>query len=117
MKHITQVLKKEPFPIRVVQFGEGRLLRALIDPAIQAACDSGRFQGTVAVVKPTGRGNLQLCRDQDCVYTVVLQVIGRAASVTLPPSLPRSTTVYKQSCSRNRCKFPRPVGFTTATVP
>ena len=95
MKHITQALKKEEFPIRVVQFGEGRLLRALIDPAIQAACDAGRFQGTVAVVKPTGRGNLQLFREQDCLYTVVLR--GRDGGSVTDAALP--ITCIRQAVS------------------
>ena len=60
-------------PIRVVQFGEGKLLRGLIDVVLQQAADSGRFDGAAAIVKPTDRGDLAAFARQDCRFHVVLR--------------------------------------------
>lgn len=75
-------------PIRVVQFGEGKLLRGLIDPVIQAACDAGRFDGSAAIVKPTNRGDLAAFERQDCRFHVVLRGLrdGRTVEETIPVS-------------------------------
>lgn len=73
MKEIQDVYTKKPLPVKVVQFGEGRLLRALIEPAFQKAVDAGRFAGSIAIVKPTGRGNLDVFQRQSCLYTVILR--------------------------------------------
>ena len=66
MKHIQDVMQKKNLPVKAVQFGEGRLLRGLIEPAFQAAVDQGRFAGSLAIVKPTGRGNLDAFERQSC---------------------------------------------------
>ena len=73
MREIQEVYKTNRLPVRVVQFGEGRLLRALIEPIFQKAVDEGRFAGSVAIVKPTGRGNLDVFERQSCLYTVILR--------------------------------------------
>ena len=71
MKQIQDVYQKNNLPIKVVQFGEGRLLRTLIEPAFQKAIDEKRLEGSIAIVKPTGRGNLNTFQQQDCLYTIV----------------------------------------------
>ena len=73
MREIQEVYKTNRLPVQVVQFGEGRLLRALIEPIFQKAVDEGRFAGSVAIVKPTGRGNLDVFERQSCLYTVILR--------------------------------------------
>lgn len=73
MRDIQDVMQKKHLPVKAVQFGEGRLLRGLIEPAFQAAVDQGRFAGSLAIVKPTGRGNLDAFERQSCLYTVVLR--------------------------------------------
>ena len=73
MREIQEVYRTNRLPVRVVQFGEGRLLRALIEPIFQKAVDEGRFAGSVAIVKPTGRGNLDVFERQSCLYTVILR--------------------------------------------
>lgn len=73
MKQIQDVYQKNNLPIKVVQFGEGRLLRTLIEPAFQKAIDEKRLEGSIAIVKPTGRGNLNTFQQQDCLYTIVLR--------------------------------------------
>ena len=73
MKDIQDVMQKKHLPVKAVQFGEGRLLRGLIEPAFQAAADQGRFAGSLAIVKPTGRGNLDAFERRVLLYTVVLR--------------------------------------------
>lgn len=86
MKQIQDVYSKNNLPIKVVQFGEGRLLRALIEPAFQKAVNEKRFEGSVAIVKPTGRGNLASFQQQNCLYTVVLR--GKQGGKALDEAFP-----------------------------
>ena len=73
MKSIVSQAEKIKRPIRVVQFGEGNFLRAFVDYMLDIANERGAFNGSVAVVKPTGRGNLRKFERQDCLYTVILR--------------------------------------------
>ncbi len=73
MNSIRSAAQKTSRPIRVVQFGEGNFLRAFVDHMIDIANERGEFNGSVAVVKPTGRGNLDSFDAQDCLYTVILR--------------------------------------------
>ncbi len=68
----TRALRKKR-PIRVAQFGEGNFLRAFADYMIDVANEQGVFDGNVAVVKPTSRGNLARFWNQDNFYTVMLR--------------------------------------------
>lgn len=86
MKQIQDVYSKNNLPIKVVQFGEGRLLRALIEHAFQKAVNEKRFEGSVAIVKPTGRGNLASFQQQNCLYTVVLR--GKQGGKALDEAFP-----------------------------
>ena len=58
-------------PIRVIQFGEGNFLRAFVDYMVDVANERGVFDGNVAIVKPTSRGNLDRFVRQDNFYTVL----------------------------------------------
>lgn len=58
-------------PIRVIQFGEGNFLRAFVDYMVDVANERGAFDGNVAIVKPTSRGNLDRFVRQDNFYTVL----------------------------------------------
>ncbi|MGN1414702.1 MAG: tagaturonate reductase [Anaerovoracaceae bacterium] len=70
-----KITEKPSRPIRVLQFGEGNFLRAFTDSFIQTLNDSCGFHGSVAVIKPTDRGDLRRFTEQDCLYTVVLRGI------------------------------------------
>lgn len=72
MKTITS-FNKPKYPVRIVQFGEGNFLRAFIEPMVERANEEGRFGGSIAVVKPTARGNLDRFARQNCLYTVLLR--------------------------------------------
>ena len=86
MREIQEVYRTNRLPVRVAQFGEGRLLRALIEPIFQKAVDEGHFAGSVAIVKPTGRGNLDVFERQSCLYTVILR--GKQAGEVSDESYP-----------------------------
>jgi mannitol-1-phosphate/altronate dehydrogenase len=64
----------ETAPVRVVQFGEGRLLRALIDPVLDTLYQGGR-DGLVAVtnLRPTGEQNIARLREREGRYAVLFQ--------------------------------------------
>lgn len=62
-------------PVRVVQFGEGNFLRGFADYMIDIANEKNLFDGSIVLIKPTDRGNLDLFHEQDCRYTVSLRGI------------------------------------------
>lgn len=71
MKNITEVFKKERnHPIRVLQFGQGNFLRAFADDFIDRLNEKCGFDGGVAVVKTTDRGDLSAFERQKGLYTV-----------------------------------------------
>lgn len=59
--------------IKVLQFGQGNFLRAFADLFIQNLNDNTDFHGSVVIVKPTDRGNLDKFRAQDNKYHVIKQ--------------------------------------------
>ena len=64
---------RKDYPIKVMQFGEGNFLRAFVDYMIDIANENGVFGGSIAIVKPISFGNLDLFKEQDNLYTVVLR--------------------------------------------
>lgn len=60
-------------PVKVLQFGEGNFLRGFVDYMIDVANEKGVFDGSVAIVKPIAYGNLDMFREQENQYTVVLR--------------------------------------------
>ncbi len=73
MDSIIRHAQKISRPVRAVQFGQGNFLRAFADHMLDIANEEGIFNGSVAVIKPTGRGNLDQFTRQDCLYTVILR--------------------------------------------
>ena len=73
MDSIRNHARKTQRPIRAAQFGEGNFLRAFVDHMLDIANEKGVFEGSVAVIKPTNRGNLEKFERQDCLYTVILR--------------------------------------------
>ena len=58
-----------------MQFGGGNFLRAFVNWMIQVLNQETDFNGGVAVVKPTARGNYEILKSQDGLFTVVLDGI------------------------------------------
>ncbi|WOC32834.1 MULTISPECIES: tagaturonate reductase [Caproicibacterium] len=73
MQLIQNRFTRKPRPVRVVQFGEGNFLRGFVEDMLETANERGTFDGSVAIVKPTDRGDLQKFREQDNFYTLLLR--------------------------------------------
>lgn len=66
-------LKKNTYPIKVLQFGEGNFLRGFCDHMIQLANQNQSFNGDIVVVKPISHGDISHFKRQNCNYTVLLR--------------------------------------------
>ena len=64
---------KTQYPIKVMQFGEGNFLRAFVDYMIDKLNEKGNFNGSIAIVKPISFGSLDMFKEQDNLYTVLLR--------------------------------------------
>lgn len=68
-------------PEKVLQFGTGVLLRGLPDFFINKANLMGIFNGRIAVVKSTSKGNTNAFTDQDSLYTICVRGIERGEKI------------------------------------
>lgn len=73
MKLISECVCPTERPIKVAQFGEGNFLRAFADWMIDIANEKGIYDGNIAIIKPTSRGNLDRFERQNNLYTVYLR--------------------------------------------
>jgi len=74
-------IEYQNLPVKVLQFGTGVLLRGLIDHVIDKANRNRVFNGRIAVVKSTGRGNLDVFVEQNNLYTLLIRGIENKQSV------------------------------------
>jgi tagaturonate reductase len=65
--------KKTTAPVRIMQFGEGNFLRGFIDWMVQKADDKGLMNAHVVLVQPLPMGRIDALKQQDYLYTVILQ--------------------------------------------
>ena len=70
---ISEKVRKQERPIRVLQFGEGNFLRGFVDYMIDIANEKGLFDGGIVLVKPIPFGSLSQFPKQDYNYTVSLR--------------------------------------------
>jgi len=75
MKLNRVTASRKPYPIRVVQFGEGNFLRAFIDWMVQEMNEKAGFNAGVAVVQPLPQGLVHLLDGQDGLYHLYLKGI------------------------------------------
>lgn len=68
-----QLIKKDSYPEKVLQFGTGVLLRGLPDYFIEKANQAGVFGGSIVVVKSTDTGGTHKFKEQDNLYTLHLK--------------------------------------------
>lgn len=68
-------------PEKVLQFGTGVLLRGLPDYFIDKANDAGVFNGRIAVVKSTARGNTSEFDLQDSLYTIMVRGLDQGQKI------------------------------------
>ena len=64
-------------PERAVQFGTGALLRGFVDDFVHGANARGVFNGRIVAIASTGSARDRALRDQDGLYTLVVEGIER----------------------------------------
>lgn len=69
-------------PLKVLQFGGGNFLRAFVDWMVQVLNTETDFNGGVAVIKPTERGDYSDLKSQDGLFHVLLDGIRDGAMVS-----------------------------------
>lgn len=72
---------QEGLPEKVIQFGEGKFLRAFACWMIQQMNEKGLFNGRVVVVQPLPEGLVAALNRQDGLYTVVLRGLEKGKKV------------------------------------
>lgn len=65
--------KDHTLPTKVIQFGEGNFMRAFIDWQLQQMNKQRLFNGKAAIVQPLSQGLGNLMKEQDYLYTVILE--------------------------------------------
>ncbi len=70
------------YPLRVMQFGGGNFLRAFTDWMIQLLNEHTGFNGGVAVIKPTAKGDYGELKAQGGLFTVILKGLEQGELIT-----------------------------------
>lgn len=76
-----RLIKADPYPEKVLQFGTGVLLRALPDYFIEKGNRAGLFGGSVVVVKSTASGGTDQFEQQDNLYTLHINGLEKGEDV------------------------------------
>ncbi len=71
----THTGQPKVLPLKVMQFGGGNFLRAFVDWMVQVLNEETGFQGGIAIIKPTERGDYSELKSQEGLFTVVLDGI------------------------------------------
>ncbi|NKI27865.1 tagaturonate reductase [Arenibacter sp. 6A1] len=64
-----------PLPTKILQFGGGNFLRAFVDWMVQVLNEKTNFNSGIAIIKPTEYGDYQELKNQDGLFTVILNGI------------------------------------------
>jgi tagaturonate reductase len=72
MKKINDAIRKNLYPTRILQFGEGNFLRAFVDWMIDRMNEEISFQTAVTVVQPIAQGLTNQINAQKGLYTLLL---------------------------------------------
>ncbi len=67
---------------RIMQFGEGNFLRGFADYFIHKLNEKELFDGSVVIIKPTDRGNIDVFKEQSCRYNLFLRGIENGQEVS-----------------------------------
>lgn len=74
LNRITAEVEAAP-PIKILQFGEGNFLRSFVDWMIDLLNERTSFDGSVMVIQPIPHGKIDLLKQQDGLYYVLLEGI------------------------------------------
>ncbi|MEM1137829.1 MAG: tagaturonate reductase [Bacteroidota bacterium] len=76
------LLKKKPYPEKVLQFGEGNFLRAFVNWCIDTMNKKNLLNAGVVVVQPIENGLVDLLNEQEGLYTLYLNGIKNGEAVS-----------------------------------
>ncbi|MFK5972389.1 MAG: tagaturonate reductase [Flavobacteriaceae bacterium] len=82
MHALKRTINTKELPIKVMQFGGGNFLRAFVDWMIDILNEEANFNGGIAIIKPTERGDYAQLKSQDGLFTVVLDGIKNGALIS-----------------------------------
>lgn len=91
MESIESCFTHSRHPVRVLQFGEGRFMRAFVDYAIDVANEEQGFDGNVVIVTPRAARRPESFARQQNLYTVRLQGMQNGRKVVSDRSSPALT--------------------------
>lgn len=69
----TETSPKPSRPERIIQFGDGNFLRGFAEWIIQSMNEKTNFDGSIVIVQPREKRNIDRLISQDCIYHVNLQ--------------------------------------------
>lgn len=95
----TTANKPVQHPVKIMQFGGGNFLRAFCDWMFDVLNKSTDFNGSIAVIKPTKRGDYDALRKQEGLFHVALDGIHQGkliSEVTLVESVSKVIQPYTQ---------------------
>lgn len=67
---------------KIIQFGEGNFLRGFADYFIHKLNEKKLYDGSVVMIKPTDRGNIDAFKEQNCEYNLFLRGIENGKEVS-----------------------------------
>lgn len=75
MKINYSLIEKKNRPIKIMQFGEGNFLRGFVEWIINRMNKSSCFNSDIVVVQPLKNGRIEGLKEQEGLYTVILEGI------------------------------------------
>lgn len=75
------IINRKVRPTKILQFGGGNFLRAFVDWMVQVLNEETDFNAGVAMVKPTEHGDYHTLKEQDGLFTVILDGINNGMPV------------------------------------
>ncbi|WP_147676272.1 tagaturonate reductase [Algibacter pacificus] len=101
MKKLNRITANKPVmqPVRVMQFGGGNFLRAFCDWMFDVLNKTTDFNGSVAIIKPTERGDYTALKSQEGLFHVALDGIRDGAlfsEINLVESVSQVIQPYKE---------------------
>ncbi|WP_220459926.1 tagaturonate reductase [Niallia taxi] len=91
--------KRNNYPERIVQFGEGNFLRGFVDWQVDRMNKHAGFRSSVAIVQPRANGTVSKLNDQDGLYTLFLQGLKNGSAIsehTVIEAVSRGIDPYKE---------------------
>lgn len=99
MNNIKDSFRKNDYPEKILQFGEGNFLRAFVDWMVNRLNQNNNFNGSIIIVQPLENGMVERLNEQNGLYTVILKGIENGKEVyqkEVVNSIYRGINPYKE---------------------